>query len=67
MHLNHIFSITDLPRGLGLNFFSLVFLIAYSAKQKKKKINRLKTTTQSVYFRIPIFLKNVIFYGVTHD
>ena len=25
MNSNHIFPITDLPRGLGLNFFSLVF------------------------------------------
>ena len=24
MYSNHIFPITDLPRGLGLNFFSLV-------------------------------------------
>ena len=33
MNSNHIFPITDLPRGLGLNFFSLVYLLpSYTIK-----------------------------------
>ena len=35
MYSNHIFSIADLPRGLGLNFFSLVEDIPFSGCRSK--------------------------------
>ena len=41
MYSNHIFPTTDLPRGLGLNFFSLVL-----QKTKKSRVEEIMKIVQ---------------------
>ena len=43
MYSNHIFPITDLPRGLGLNFFSLVWI---NLVNKAKKLSDAEIVRQ---------------------